>query len=775
MPTVPTSFVPQVSPQGDGGIVPLQAPPVEGVRNALPEQQIRFGEAMRSAGNVSFRIGQQLQDSIDESVAKAGDVQNLKNSNEILYGKNGYLNTTGKDAVTNFQQANDQLDSSMSGVMDGMSNQTQKEMFAGVAARHRVSVQAQMLAHRNKNITEFDKNETASRIDAYVSDAINKFDDPKGRAIATGHVEKQIEQLGSLNGIPVNSEQMKSMRQKYMDGIHTGIVGRFSNEGNYVSASNYVAEQDKLGKIDSKTRERLIDFIDTNQKRIGSIDVASKIIAFGNSNSFVMGGYSDIVNPSFSKNVDDFGPQQNAGLKVVYAVNSDQPISSPQDGVVQTIKKQENGYDISIQMADGKMVKISGISKVSPENAIGKNRFLNRANQLGLNIGEGQPIKAGEVIGNTENYQNGETTEVTYQVFLSDGTEINPLAVNSQIKGEDPIGSVAPKTKQAALYMANGIENRDFREQVKSQIDKQWAEKEYATNQDTERNKLAALKWITDPKNSLNTIPISVQMQLEENAPGFLGELEKAQSIKDDSSEMLDAVMNPQKYTPEYVLQDNRLSNSSKIELINKYNNADLLQDSTIVSKSLQQSLIDNGLNDIAFPQDSKDKAGNTERALGIWTDVNTRIREKQKIDRRKLKPEEVGQIIDDVILDTAKKAGSSFWHWGGGWRSESVPMSSMTEEEKASAVIEFDGNEIKMENVLMGASILYSQNSKNVLRPSENELRRITNTIPTIFNDAVKQRLLEAEIENPTASQKLNAWRSLLAENAVSKTKGVK
>ena len=197
-------------------------------------------------------------------------------------------------------------------------------------------------------------------------------------------------------------------------------------------------------------------------------------------------------------------------------------------------------------------------------------------------------IKAGEVIGNTENYQNGETTEVTYQVFLSDGTEINPLAVNSQIKGEDPIGSVAPKTKQAALYMANGIENRDFREQVKSQIDKQWAEKEYATNQDTERNKLAALKWITDPKNSLNTIPISVQMQLEENAPGFLGELEKAQSIKDDSSEMLDAVMNPQKYTPEYVLQDNRLSNSSKIELINKYNNADLLQDSTIVSKSLQ-------------------------------------------------------------------------------------------------------------------------------------------------------------------------------------------
>ena len=101
--------------------------------------------------------------------------------------------------------------------------------------------------------------------------------------------------------------------------------------------------------------------------------------------------------------------------------------------------------------------------------------------------------------------------------------------------------------------------------------------------------------------------------------------------------------------------------------------------------------------------------------------------------------------------------------------------MSSMTEGEKASAVIEFDGEEIKMENVLKGASIIHYQNPKNVLRPSENELRRIMNVIPINFDEAVKQRLLEAGIKNPTAAQKLNAWRSLLAEDAISKTKGVK
>jgi hypothetical protein len=77
------------------------------------------------------------------------------------------------------------------------------------------------------------------------------------------------------------------------------------------------------------------------------------------------------------------------------------------------------------------------------------------------------------------------------------------------------------------------------------------------------------------------------------------------------------------------------------------------------------------------------------------------------------------------------------------------------------------------MENVLKGASRYYF--SQNSLPPSENELRRITNTIPTIFDDYVKQRLLEAGIKNPTAAQKLNAWRSLLAEDAISKTKGVK
>ena len=151
----------------------------------------------------------------------------------------------------------------------------------------------------------------------------------------------------------------------------------------------------------------------------------------------------------------------------------------------------------------------------------------------------------------------------------------------------------------------------------------------------------------------------------------------------------------------------------------------------------------------------------------------------KQQEDRKKLNPEEVQKVVDDVILDKAKKTGSSFWrgNWNGGWRSEPVTMSSMTEAEKASAVIEFDGKEIKMEDIKSGALMYHFAQSKNSLPPSANELRRVMNTLPSKtdpslsnYVEGIKARLSNAGITDPTPDQELNAFRSLLADLALSK-----
>ena len=175
MPTVPTSFVPQVSPQGDGGIVPLQAPPVEGVRNALPEQQIRFGEAMRSAGNVSFRIGQQLQDSIDEAAAKAADVELSQFSNNILRGKDGYLGLQGKDADTRYEETNSAILSAANSIQSRLKNKTQVELFNQSASRNIVQFQGQMGAHWNNEVPKYLAMESNARAIQSSQDAINSY------------------------------------------------------------------------------------------------------------------------------------------------------------------------------------------------------------------------------------------------------------------------------------------------------------------------------------------------------------------------------------------------------------------------------------------------------------------------------------------------------------------------------------------------------------------------------------------------------------------------
>ena len=104
MPTVPTTFVPQVAPQVGGDIGQFQAPQVATAENLAAQQEVRFGQAMTQAGNVAYRLGSAIQDDIDDANAKAADTWMLTNATQLLRGENGYLRSVGKNAVDGFQR-----------------------------------------------------------------------------------------------------------------------------------------------------------------------------------------------------------------------------------------------------------------------------------------------------------------------------------------------------------------------------------------------------------------------------------------------------------------------------------------------------------------------------------------------------------------------------------------------------------------------------------------------------------------------------------------------
>ena len=73
MPTVPTTFVPQVAPAQGGDIGQFQAPGVQPMQNLAGEQVERLGRATTAAGLAAFRAGSAIQDQLDEAAAKGAD------------------------------------------------------------------------------------------------------------------------------------------------------------------------------------------------------------------------------------------------------------------------------------------------------------------------------------------------------------------------------------------------------------------------------------------------------------------------------------------------------------------------------------------------------------------------------------------------------------------------------------------------------------------------------------------------------------------------------
>ena len=166
MPTVPSSFVPQVGMTGEGSSVAYQAPPVMPMEEATSRQQMELGRAMVAAGDTAFRLGSAMQDDIDDAATKEADTAFIQRMSKV---RSDYMNLSGKDAETQYQAAQDAMSSSANEIMDGLGNETQKRMFQQVAARNMNTFQSQMYDHRNKQVKEWASSESIARAERTLS------------------------------------------------------------------------------------------------------------------------------------------------------------------------------------------------------------------------------------------------------------------------------------------------------------------------------------------------------------------------------------------------------------------------------------------------------------------------------------------------------------------------------------------------------------------------------------------------------------------------------
>jgi hypothetical protein len=285
MPTVPTTFVPQVAPGGAGDIGMVQAPQVAVTENLAAQQQVQFGRAMTQAGNVTFRIGSAIQDAIDESEAKAADTAFIQQANTILRGQNGYLRSAGRDAESRYAETVDSLTQMGQGTLDGLRNDTQRAMVRNSMSRNMMTFQAQILDHRDKEVKTFTVNESRARAEQYgqlaIEDWKNRAVPMSEYAINLGVAENEIRTAGRALGWTDDSAQMQAAVKQLRTQVTDGVVNRMMLESNYDEAYQFVKAELKAGNLEEKAAQPLLSSIDANRDRWMIDQYATTIKGYG--------------------------------------------------------------------------------------------------------------------------------------------------------------------------------------------------------------------------------------------------------------------------------------------------------------------------------------------------------------------------------------------------------------------------------------------------------------------------------------------------------------
>ena len=278
MPTVPTTFVPQVAPQAPGEIGQFQAPGVQPMENLAGPQVARFGQAMTDAGNAAFRLGSAIQDGIDDATTKQADVVAVRGMQQVA---DRFLGTMGQQSEREFEAAMGQLSQAGAAAMDTLQNDTQRAMFSPILARNMAMYQSRMSQHRNGQVRVWNTNEAVARSEVNADNAIFAYQqkdevDANGRPVGmiryAAYADTAVDEArkaGELMGYAPDSAQMQQLEQKVNDRIATGVVQSLVSQGKFAEAQEFLDAQGTVEVLAPKSREALGNTVEV--KRQGAV------------------------------------------------------------------------------------------------------------------------------------------------------------------------------------------------------------------------------------------------------------------------------------------------------------------------------------------------------------------------------------------------------------------------------------------------------------------------------------------------------------------------
>jgi murein DD-endopeptidase MepM/ murein hydrolase activator NlpD len=628
MPTVPTTFVPQVTPPGGGDIGQFQAPAVEPMRNYTGEQVQQFGQQLTRAGMTAFSIGDAMQDQLDEAAAKESDIAYQQQVNEILQGPNGYLNKVGKDAETSYVSVNEQLIQAGQASMDRL-NDSQKRLYQNVLARNMMTFQTQVQSHRDKQVKVYAENEATARANLYVNRTVQSYkerDAVTTDGLPTGEYNtnlgvalNEIRTVGRLRGFAEDSAQMRELENAVYTQAAQGVVNRLMIDGQYQDGLDYVRKQLELNRIDPAKADAMIASLDANRKRQMVDELTTSIRTTGVLDTPAGTGNFDQIIENGRINVDGKGVNIEAPPGA--------PVNAPANGTVTSVDVNT----VTIETIDGTTMTFDNVAV------------------FGM-LAEGQTVNRGEPIGMVGKYDAAE--DGLYRIGYTatrNGEAIDPRNLNS-LDDSDRDEARRPLTLRDALTVAERIQDPEVRKQVQSNLRTQFAQEDALIKEEYRGRMDAITEFLAVPGNNVGQIPPELWGTLK---PTDQAKLLSGQRETDELGVMEEIARDPSVLTVDYLDKNrNRLTPGTYVKLLKDTADPSKMIKASIKAETLQAILVRNGQRSLAFPR-AKDEDELTASLL-FRDAVEQRIELEQGDSKREITRPELEKIVRDLLMERA-------------------------------------------------------------------------------------------------------------------------
>jgi lysozyme family protein len=610
----------------------------------------KMGSGMTAAGTTLMKIGQSIQNDLDDANTKAMVTSFSANAQAILMDKDaGYLTTAqGKMAKDRYASTQEAMLKARKDAEAGLENEFQKKMFTQAVDRQMLQFKGQMDLHAVKEVRHYEKQESQ----AYVSnlrdlavksyqmrdqkDATGRVNNPYTSSVATA-LQTIVDDFGK-EGITEDSEQVKQAKQKFTSDVTTGAVTDMMLNNKFIEARKFLDGAYKSGDVDSKTAQNIYKQIDAGYNKEVATGAGDKIFSsrgptgtdFASASSWVIKTEGGFVANDAGKGPTNYGINGSAYFGVAAKDLTDSQKNFIANLTPEKAKEiyRKNYWDkIDADKLDPKMRAIAFDTAVNQGPEMAKRLLAAAGND---------PEKLLDL------------RRAEYKKLIKSDPEKFAKYEKTWMNRLDKLEASITGTRSLSgmLTEADQIQDPEVRDMTRQRIKNKWSEDEAIKREDYTTKLNGAFDIAYSKLGGWRDIPATMWAEIKPEDRARMMNPPKA----DDPSTLFELEMNPELWSKESMIERRGLLTESTFRKFYMMGNApdykEKVRSVQIDNIRYKNIMTDSGLGDIATGKTESQKE-ESNRIKGTIQDL---INAEQTIKKRPLTMEEKDSIMKSVV-----------------------------------------------------------------------------------------------------------------------------